>query len=458
MLDKFTHLRFGIIMKYLEKESKTLEFKETALDYSKIIKTVIAFANTRGGELIIGVQDKTCTIKGLSDSQIMKYSEEIPRAIYEAISPSLIPNCYEKNIDGKIVFIIKVFSGQAKPYYLKKEGIPAGIYIRVGSNAMRAKEHIVEDLLRQGQNKFHEIELLEKLSIDSLDKISLKSFLGTVSESLLIGNKIMFSDSMHNLKLTIAGTLMFAGQPDKYITEAYTICSKFKGVSGRDIESTKEIFGSIPEQISQTNDWIISYLKRDYKLKKTRLVPSKMLLPEAVVRELVTNAVAHKRYDISAPVKVALYDDHLEVYNPGNFIGMVDESNIGTGISQYRNPAICRMLRKMGFMEKQGTGIKMIFEECNKIGLAKPQFLEGADYVKVVADFKRSKSEMISDIDKILDYLKIYKDISSRQCAKLLGVSKPSALKKISELIDKGLVGSHGNSRARVYRLQLTTD
>lgn len=441
-------------MKYPEKESKTLEFKEIADDYTKIIKTVIAFANSRGGELIIGVQDKTGIIKGVNDMGIIKYSEEIPRAIYEAISPSLIPNCFEKNINGKILFIIKVFSGQTKPYYLKREGVPAGIYIRVGSNTMRAKEHIVEDLLRRGQNKFYECELLEKVSIDNLDRILLKNCLGGISENLLISNKIMLPDTMHNLKITVAGTLMFSKQPDKHIPEAYTICSKFKGTRGRDIESTKEIFGPVPEQIPQSVDWIMSYLKRDYKLKKSKLVPTTLLLPEVVVRELITNAEAHKRYDIPGPIKIALYDDRLEVYNPGNFMGMVDESNIGTGISQYRNPALSRILRKLGFMEKQGTGIRMIFDECEKAGLNRPRFIEGADYVKAMASLIKAKAEPISDRDKILEYLKINQRISSQQCASLLEVSKPTALKIIDQLIDEGLLAPQGKARAKRYQIK----
>lgn len=439
-------------MKYPINESSVLEFKEAVNDYVKLIKTAIAFANTKGGEIVLGVQDKTGKLKGLDDAAIVKYSEEIPRAIYEAVTPSLIPNCFEKNIGGKILFVIKVFSGPAKPYYIKSEGLPAGIYVRVGSNTMRAKQYIVEDLLRQGQSKFYENELLEGLLIKTLDQILLQNFLGSVSENLLMANKIMLPDAMHQLKVTVAGALMFSKQPEKYIEEAYIIASKFRGSSGRNIESTREITGPVPEQISQAMDWILPQMQKNYKLKGAKLKPSAFLLPEVVVREIVINALAHRRYDIPSPVKIALFDDRLEVYNPGNFVGMIDQFNIGTGISQYRNPALCRMLRKMGLMEKQGTGVRLIFEECAAANLARPNFIEGADFVKVVAGFSQSGHGMISSEDKIVEYVRVHGYITGSIGAALLNVSKPTVLKCIDKLIKERTLTAEGRGRSKKYR------
>lgn len=440
-------------MKYSDNESRVLEFKEIADDYKKIIRTAIAFANTKGGEIVIGVKDKTGAIKGLDDSSIVKYSEEIPRAIYDAVAPNLIPNCYEKNIGGKILFIVKVFSGQAKPYYLKHEGIPAGVYVRVGSNTMRAKHYIVEDLLRQGQNKFYECNILENPSVGDLDKLSLKNFMGAISENLLISNKIALPNSMHQLKATVAGVLMFSKQPEKNIAESYVIVSKFKGTKGRNIESTRDITGSVPDQISEAFDWIMPRLQKNYSLTRTKLRPKTSLLPEVVAREIITNALAHKSYDIPSPVKIAFFDDRLEVYNPGNFVGMIDEFNIGTGISQYRNPALCHMLRKLGFMEKQGTGIRIIFEECDAAGLERPVFVEGADFVKVIAKFSPLKNEILEEKDRILEFVKTRNHITSQMCAALLGVSKPTALKHINDLVNEGSLICEGRARSKRYKL-----
>ena len=128
---------------------------------SNIIKTCIAFANGYGGEIIIGVEDQTRKIVGATLLDSERCYEALPDAVYDSVSPFLIPEIYEKNINDKHIIIVKIHPGNKKPYFIKKEGLPKGIYIRVGSHTRRATEEYVEELIKKQRKIDYDEEIIE---------------------------------------------------------------------------------------------------------------------------------------------------------------------------------------------------------------------------------------------------------------------------------------------------------
>ena len=133
------------ILELIEKgESKTAEFKETLPGGDTIAKTVIAFSNTAGGKIIIGVDDKR-QIVGIPDSKLFELQDKIVSIIYDRCYPNILPEIYTITVDNKILLVIEVFRSSLIPYYLKNKGKNNGTYVRIGAtNRLANRENILE--------------------------------------------------------------------------------------------------------------------------------------------------------------------------------------------------------------------------------------------------------------------------------------------------------------------------
>ena len=125
-------------------ESKTLEFKRELPRFEQIAKTVIAFANTSGGKLLIGVDDNGSLV-GVDDDSVLDIQDRIYASLYEQIHPTLRPEIYTSHVEDKLILMVEVFRGQSLPYFLKSKGKAEGVYIRVGaSNRPASLDYIAE--------------------------------------------------------------------------------------------------------------------------------------------------------------------------------------------------------------------------------------------------------------------------------------------------------------------------
>lgn len=127
-------------------ESKTLELKEKLPDNKSIAKTVIAFANTAGGKIIVGINDKL-KITGVDANNVYSLKDKIAFVIFDSCSPDILPEIYTININGKLLLVIEIFRGNLMPYFLKSKGKSDGVYIRVGATNRKASPQIIEELI-----------------------------------------------------------------------------------------------------------------------------------------------------------------------------------------------------------------------------------------------------------------------------------------------------------------------
>ncbi len=157
-------------MRYESLESKILEFKERLDDYSRLLETVTAFANTQGGTIIIGIRDSDRLIVGLSAEEIERYSQEIPQIIADTISPQIAADLYEQHLAGKTCVTIRVFPGPQKPYFLKKFGYPSGVFLRFGAHTRKADTYAIEQFTRIRSGIRYEQQPCPQISYDELSK------------------------------------------------------------------------------------------------------------------------------------------------------------------------------------------------------------------------------------------------------------------------------------------------
>ena len=135
----------------LSGESKNIEYKITLPNKSeKYMKTIIAFANTQGGKLIVGVDDKTHEIVGVENEILFQIMDGIANAISDSCMPQIIPDIEPQTIDGKTVIIVSVEAGKNRPYYLKSKGKENGTYIRVAGTSRQAFSEKIRELEMEG--------------------------------------------------------------------------------------------------------------------------------------------------------------------------------------------------------------------------------------------------------------------------------------------------------------------
>ena len=132
-------------------ESKNIEYKITLPDKSeKYMKTIVAFANTQGGKLIIGVDDKTHQIVGVENETLFQAMDAIANAVSDSCMPQIIPDIEPQTVDGKTVIVVSVEAGKNRPYYLKAKGKENGTYIRVAGTSRQAFPEKIRELEMEG--------------------------------------------------------------------------------------------------------------------------------------------------------------------------------------------------------------------------------------------------------------------------------------------------------------------
>lgn len=185
----------GII--FPERESKLLEFKSRVTDFAALIKTSIAFANAAGGRIVIGVDDKTREIIGITENERIRIHDNFPNSLYDSASPNLVPQIYEQNFGEKTVAVIDIPASPRKPYFLKSVGVANGTYIRVGSSTRKANQEYIEDLVREAQRVTYDEEIVHQ-PIDILSSELLKNFYG---KAVFLNKSCLFRQTLLLLAL-----------------------------------------------------------------------------------------------------------------------------------------------------------------------------------------------------------------------------------------------------------------
>lgn len=449
-------------MKYPGSESEILELKRQLPNTWQVVKIMVAFCNTRGGQLIIGVEDDQ-SISGLSQLEVDRILESFDQAIFNSCYPHIIPKLYVRTFDNKSVVIIEICEGMNKPYYVKADGIEGGTYIRVGRHTRHATPEIIQELKWQANGIDYEKLPKYEASIEDISIGLVSSFLkarqsraeAILGEETLKSYKIVAIEQ-GRVYPSVLGLLLFCKDPQQFLSEAMIICSHFRGTSGRDTIATIDCQGTLFDQFQQAIYFIEQRLNKSFIITKLQR-EEKLEIPIVAIREALLNMVIHRNYYIKAPSKIAIYDDRIEFFSPGNFPGRIDLDNLRSGITYLRNPAICKIFRELKYIEKLGTGFITIFDACNEASLKEPEIHEGPSYIKCIL-YREKVPQKIAGVakqDELTNILIIFKGkkLSIQEVADLLQVSRPTAVRKLNLLIERGIVERIGNTKNLRYKL-----
>lgn len=381
-------------------ESKNIEYKVTLPDKSKkYMKTIVAFANTQGGKLVVGVDDKTHEIVGVENEILFQLMDGIANAVSDSCMPQIIPDIEPQTVDEKTVIIVSVEAGKNRPYYLKSKGKENGTYIRVAGTSRQAFPEKIRELEMEGARiSWDELtcvgypvskEATEKLCSD-IESFREKAGMAerSVKKEQLINWKIL-KQSEGQLLATNAYALLTSD----YFPFSKTQCAVFKGIDRAIFLDKREFTGPIYTQIEEAVDFVL----RNIRLGATidgLVRKEKYELPPEAIREMIINAHCHRNLLDESCIQVAVYDDRLEVTSPGGLYNGLTYEEVMNGHSKIRNKAIANIFSQMGLVEAWGSGIKRIFNAAKEYDLPEPKFQEFDNMFRVELFRNNSMTEL----------------------------------------------------------------
>ena len=367
-------------------ESINIEYKvEMPKKSEKYMKTVVAFANGRGGRIVFGVDDKTLNIVGMNPDTIFQTMDSITNAISDSCEPKIYPDVTLQSIDDKTIIVVEIHPGPMRPYYIKNKGLVDGTYVRVAGTSRHAEGYMLKELILEGQNRYFDNEPCEYLEIneddikdlcDKMKKIAIentwndeeKAAIRDVTKNILITWGILKEDNGK-----IIPTNAYALLTGKMQIQPTIQCAVFKGKTRAYFVDRREFSGPIQDQLAF--QYVLEKINMGMQIKGIYR-QDVYELPINSVRELIANAVAHRNYLEPGNIQVAIFDDRLEVTSPGMLLNTVSIKKMIEGYSRLRNPAIANAFAYMKIIEKWGTGIPRILRECKEYGLKKPELID----------------------------------------------------------------------------------
>ena len=462
-------------------ESKNIEYKVTLPDKSeKYMKTIVAFANTQGGKLIVGVDDKTHQIVGVENDILFQLMDGIANAISDSCVPQIIPDIEPHTAEGKTVIVVSVEAGKNRPYYLKAKGKDNGTYIRVAGTSRQAFSEKIKELEMEGARiSWDELtcvgypvseEATEKLCRDIetfRKKTGMKEH--SVKKEQLINWKIL-KEKEEQLLATNAYALLTSD----YFPFSKTQCAVFKGTDRAVFLDKREFAGPIYSQIENAVDFVLRNIRLGAIIDGLVRKETYELPPEAI-REMIVNAHCHRNLLDESCIQVAVYDDRLEITSPGGLYNGLTYEEVMNGHSKIRNRGIANIFSQMGLVEAWGSGIKRIFNAAKEYGLPEPRFQEFDNMFRVEL-FRNSlpmaqKNEDIGETSekhrrsigetsekhqitglndtqqKIVKLLSEDNKLSAAGLADKIGVAARNIENNIKKLKDYGILVRHGSPR-----------
>ncbi len=358
-------------------EGKILEFKRDLSSLPPILKTLVAFANTAGGTLVLGVASDGSVV-GVTNP--LQDEERLTNAIADGIRPAMTPEIDLVSHQGKTLLLARVPHWRG-PFYLRSEGAQDGVYIRLGSTNRRAGPDLLAELQRSLSGLSFDQLPCPDLTADDLDPTRISRYFASIgraaSQEHLESLGVLVPQA-GRLAPSHGGLILFGRDAPRrrLFPEARISCARFRGVDRVDFLDRLDIEGAVLEALEETPRFIRRNTRLAARITSMRRqdIPE---YPDIALREVLVNAVAHADYSLGgAPIRVAIFANRLEVENPGLLPFGLTLDDFKAGVSRIRNRVIVRVLRELRLVEEWGTVYSRITRACEEIGYPLPAWRE----------------------------------------------------------------------------------
>ncbi len=431
-------------------EGKTLEFKRDLSSPEKVLRALIAFANTAGGILIIGVEDGTKNVLGVSDP--LKEEERLANLVSDRILPRLVPAIEIVTWRSLQVIVVEVYPSPNQPHYLKSLGLGAGAFVRVGSTNRCADAALVEEMRRMVRNETYDESPLPRIDSEAVDLRVASELFRSVRALDRAGLQALRALVPHQRRLvpTVGGLLLFGKSPQDEFPDAWIQCGRFVGSEKSHLADSIECRGVLPNSLVSAYAFIEKHAMRSTKVEGLKSSESSNI-PLRAARELLVNAVVHADYSQrGAPIRVAIFDERIEIESPGMLLSGLTVADIRHGVSRLRNRVIGRVFKELSYIEQWGSGIQRAASDCRELGLPEPQFEEFAfrfrATISLVNDRAPQMSPPLLAIRSALLDPKAKEGLSSQQIADQIGIATRTVRTHMAKLAGQGLVRAIGKN------------
>ncbi|MCZ2408049.1 MAG: helix-turn-helix domain-containing protein [Burkholderiales bacterium] len=363
-------------------EGKQLEFKRDLSSPRNLLKTLVAFANSAGGKLVIGVDDARQTV-GVADP--LAEEERICNLIADGIAPRLIPNVELISVGETTLLVVEVYPSSSRPHHLKALGEEHGTYQRLGSSNRQVGLDWIVQAHRNAAGQVFDEQPMPALSVDDLDLAALARWLGPghpLNDQTLQTLK-MLREEQGRLVPTQGAVLLFGKARALHFPDAWVQCGRFRGRDKVEIFDQQDIHAHLPDAVTE----IELFLKKHaYKSARFGAMQREDVwsIPLAILREAIVNALIHADYaQRGTPIRIAFFDDRIDIENPGYLLPGMTVADMLAGISRIRNPVIARVFRELHLSEQWGSGVRRIFAMAQEQGLPAPRLTEMATGVRL---------------------------------------------------------------------------
>lgn len=415
------------------RETRILEFKEKITN--TFLKTVSAFSNYDGGEILFGVDDGN--IKGLSN--VKQACLDIENKINDNISPQ--PNYTLEIQNSNQTIKLNVKSGLQKPYLYKSKA-----YKRNDTSTIEVDTLEFSRLVLEGKNiRFEELPCKDqKLSFEILqsnlkEKIQIETFNKDTLKTLNLYDDV---NGFNNAAGLLADKNNFPGIDIVKFGENISIIQKritFENTSVLDIyEKALNVF-------------------RDYyQYEVIQGADRKMVekIPEAAFREAIANALIHRVWDVDLQIRVSMFDDRIEVVSPGGLpSGITEDEYLSGKLSVLRNRNLANVFYRLGFVEIFGTGItriKQIYSEAS----VKPSFEVSENAIQIVLPIYEENANLTEDEKVVYKFLSKNMLKSMSEIAPYISFGKSKTTKLLKDMEQKGVIAIEGKGKGTKYRIK----
>lgn len=360
-------------------EDSFTEFKEEMVHPDDLAAGIVAFANTEGGNLIIGVSDEG-EIVGVTNPD--KQMQQIDQICLNNCVPTIYSTIEKVFIDDKKILIVKIPKCPQRPYRTNR-GIH---YIRTSSGKRIASPGELR-LIHQTSGALYYDELpipntsIKDIRLEYLEEF-LEKFIGNKIDELgiktedLLKNMKILTPYENDLVVTIGGLLFFGKKPEYHLPYCKMTIARFPGNEIGETFEKKDIEGRLIDQIERAEIILKDYLRSETKIEGFKKEEPRFEIPVEALREAVINAVAHRNYQLASQIKIFIFDNRIEIKSPGKLPNTATVENIKLGFSLHRNPLIVSFLAKEHRMTEIGTGILRIIRLLREHTGKEPDFEE----------------------------------------------------------------------------------
>ena len=435
-------------------ESDVVELKAAYVE--DIRKEIIAFANTNGGTVFIGVKDNGEVI-GIDD--VDEVMLQVANGCRDAVKPDITMFVAYETIEteGRRILAVHVQRGTSRPYYLGAKGLkPAGVFIRQGTSAAPASDEAIRRMIKETDgDRYEEMRSLNQdLTFDEASRLF-------KAKEQAFGTMQMKTLGLINEENLYTNLALLLSDQCPHIIKAAT----FRGNNQNDFQDRREFTGSL---IKQLND-AFSYLEMRNQTKASfrglfRI--DERDYSDKAIREALLNAIEHRDYSYSAPTLISVFSNRMEFVSYGGLAGGIQMEDVLNGLSVCRNRKLADVFYRLDLVEAYGTGlaaIRSVYEDKN----GQPEFIAGpasfrvvlpnmntlGDLQNVMAEDATEYKAFSDDTEKALRFIEERGEVTRNEVAAQMGFSASSAIRLMKKLRDSGLVVSIGNGKNVKYRI-----